>query len=37
MVIKTFDAGEGYTTFPEENIHKNSATISFSDVLSLDW
>ncbi len=37
MVIKTLAAGEGYTTFPEDNIYNNSATISFSAVLSLDW
>lgn len=37
MVIKAFAEGEGYTTFPEANIFNNSATLSFGEVLSIDW
>jgi len=37
MVVKTFAAGEGYTTFPRDNIYPNSAVVSFDHVLSLDW
>ena len=37
MVIKTFAANEGYTTFPKDNIYQNSSTISFDNVLSVDW
>ncbi len=37
MVIKTFAANEGYTTFPKNNIYQNSSIISFDNVLSVDW
>lgn len=37
MVIKTFESGEGYTTFPKDNIYQNSPTISFDKVLSVNW
>jgi len=37
MVVKTFAASEGYTTFPTRNSQPNTAILSFNEVLSIDW
>lgn len=37
LVVKVFAADEGYTTFPQDNIYQNSLTLSFDNVLSVDW
>ena len=37
IVVKTFATGDGYTTFPRENIHSNTGKVSFDKVLSIDW
>ena len=37
LVVKTFASGEGYTTFPRNNIYSETALLSFDKVLSVDW